>query len=80
MSKYDIITAGTVIQLDRNIKPKKTADELVNKLQNEKGITFNIIDKNTALIISEISTIIFAPPHIEKIMKNIKAARIKGNI
>lgn len=49
MPKYDIITAGTVIQLDRNIKPKKTADELVNKLQNEKGITFNIIDKNTAV-------------------------------
>ena len=49
MSKYDIITAGTVIQLDRNIKPKKTADELVNKLQNEKGITFNI----TTLIISK---------------------------
>ena len=77
MSKYDIITAGTVIQLDRNIKPKKTADELVNKLQNEKGITFN---KIRLLIISEISTIIFAPPHIEKIMKNIEAARIKGNI
>ena len=80
MSKYDIITAGTVIQLDRNIKPKKTADELVNKLQNEKGITFNIIDKNTAGgFFLDIKNYFF-PPHIEKIMKNIEAARIKGNI
>lgn len=80
MSKYDIITAGTVIQLDRNIKPKKTADELVNKLQNEKGITFNIIDKNTAVDYFRDINNYLRTASYRKIMKNIKAARIKGNI
>lgn len=34
--------------MDRTIKPKKTAVELVEMLKNDKGITFKIVDEEAA--------------------------------
>lgn len=49
MSKCAILSIRVVIKLNRADKPKKTANELVDMLKNEKGITFDIMTEAEAV-------------------------------
>ena len=61
------------------MKPKKTAEELVQMLHDEKGIQFHLISEEQAVDCFSQRTIICAQHLIEKITPNILLAQMQEN-
>ena len=57
---------------NRTDKPKQTAQQLIAKMKNEKGISFNIPLKAMQKTTWQILIIISEQPHTEKTIKTYK--------
>lgn len=66
--------------MNRADKPKKTANELVDMLKNEKGITFDIMTEAEAVNYFRDINNYLRTASYRKITKNIKAEKMSANI